>query len=178
MRVGRSNLLSWRFSPLLQVAELELLRCSRIVLRGHLRYWWHWLSVRPGPLWTSCRAVLPVPDLQQGPIEWPADYVGNAHLVQTPNLMWPFRRSRVRCSISKPITELSPLKGTPTPKIINTRVSLPTHIVQELCESRGGRPGLSVLTSILVSVDVKIYRTVLRHWSQLVPNMSTDIRGH
>ena len=29
-------------------------------------------------------------------------------------------------------------------------------IVQELCESRGGRPGLSVLTS-LVSVDVKLY---------------------
>ena len=31
------------------------------------------------------------------------------------------------------------------------------HIVQELCESRGGRPGLSVLKSLLVSVDVKIY---------------------
>ena len=31
------------------------------------------------------------------------------------------------------------------------------HIVQELCESRGGRPGLSVLTNLLVSVDVKIY---------------------
>ena len=30
-------------------------------------------------------------------------------------------------------------------------------IVQELCESRGGRSGLSVLTSLLVSVDVKIY---------------------
>ena len=25
------------------------------------------------------------------------------------------------------------------------------------CESRGGRPGLSVLTNLLVSVDVKIY---------------------
>ena len=48
-------------------------------------------------------------------------------------------------------------------------------IVQELCESRGGRPGLSVLTSLPVSVDVKIYCTVLRHWSQLVPNMSHDI---
>ena len=32
-----------------------------------------------------------------------------------------------------------------------------THIVQELCESRGGRPGLSVLMSLLVSVDVKLY---------------------
>ena len=30
-------------------------------------------------------------------------------------------------------------------------------IVQELCESRGGRPGLSVLTSLPVSVDVKNY---------------------
>ena len=29
-------------------------------------------------------------------------------------------------------------------------------MVQELCESRGGRPGLSVLTSLLVSVDVKL----------------------
>ena len=29
--------------------------------------------------------------------------------------------------------------------------------VQELCESRGGRPGLSVLTSLLDSVEVKIY---------------------
>ena len=28
-------------------------------------------------------------------------------------------------------------------------------IVQELCESRGGRPGLSVLTSLLVFVGVK-----------------------
>ena len=27
--------------------------------------------------------------------------------------------------------------------------------VQELCESGGGRPGLSVLTSLMVFVDVK-----------------------
>ena len=47
-----------------------------------------------------------------------------------------------------------------------------------LCESRGGRPGLSALTSFLVSVDVKQYWTMLTHWSQLVPTMSTDIRGH
>ena len=30
-------------------------------------------------------------------------------------------------------------------------------IVHELCESRGGRHGLSVLTSLLVSMDVKQY---------------------
>ena len=29
------------------------------------------------------------------------------------------------------------------------------YIVQKLCESQDGRPGLSVLTSLLVSVDVK-----------------------
>ena len=33
---------------------------------------------------------------------------------------------------------------------------LPAHIVQELCESPGGRPGLSVLTSLMVSVDIKL----------------------
>ena len=57
-----------------------------------------------------------------------------------------------------------------------------TVIVQELCESRGGRPELSVLTSLLASVDVKIYCTMLRHWSQLVPNIcqptSEDIKHH
>ena len=42
---------------------------------------------------------------------------------------------------------------------MNTSLSLAgnSFIVQELCESRGGRPGLSVLTSLLASVDVKIY---------------------
>ena len=39
----------------------------------------------------------------------------------------------------------------------NLRTHAALLIVQELCESRGGRPGLSVLTSLLVSVDVKIY---------------------
>ena len=53
------------------------------------------------------------------------------------------------------------------PSLINLMVSVDVKhhvyllgrrfIVQELCESRGGRPGLSVLTSLLVSVDVKIY---------------------
>ena len=52
------------------------------------------------------------------------------------------------------------------------------HIVQELCESWGGCPGLSFLTSLMVSVDVKQYWTILRHWFQLVPNISSDIRRH
>jgi len=38
-----------------------------------------------------------------------------------------------------------------------TTALVPCHIVQELCESRCSRPELSVLTSLLVSVDVKNY---------------------
>ena len=34
-------------------------------------------------------------------------------------------------------------------------ISLTDIIVQELCESRGSRPGLPVLMSLMVSVDVK-----------------------
>ena len=41
--------------------------------------------------------------------------------------------------------------------IISLLVSLDVVIVLELCDSRGGRPELSVLTSLLVSVDVKNY---------------------
>ena len=51
---------------------------------------------------------------------------------------------------------------------------LPLHSrVQELYESRGGRHGLPSLMSLTVSVDVKQHWTVLRHWSQFVPNTST-----
>ena len=38
--------------------------------------------------------------------------------------------------------------------------------VQELCESRGGRPGLSVLTSLMVSVDWR--KAILNHVHALV----------
>ena len=40
---------------------------------------------------------------------------------------------------------------------ISNKLNTSIEIVQELCESRGGRPGLSVLTSLLVSLDVKNY---------------------
>ena len=49
--------------------------------------------------------------------------------------------------------------------------------VWELCESQGSCPGLSILMSLMVCVGVKQHWTVLWHWSQFVPNMSTDIRG-
>ena len=38
-------------------------------------------------------------------------------------------------------------------------------IVQELCESRGGRPGLSALMSLMILVDVKL---ILNHAHALV----------
>ena len=59
--------------------------------------------------------------------------------------------------------------------------SLRIIIVQELCESWGGRPGLSVLTSLLVSVDVKLYRTMLRHilsLSLICQPTSEDVKQH
>ena len=45
-------------------------------------------------------------------------------------------------------------------------------------ESRDGCAGLSVLTRLMVSVDVKQHSTMLTHWPQIVPNMSADIPGH
>ena len=101
---------------------------------------------------------------------------------------WVFLNTRLTLVCLATLKETSSLNclrqktGSPS-TITNEDVLKPLFraqelIVQELCESRGGRPGLSVLTSRLVSVDVKIYCTVLRHWSQLVPNMSHDIWGH
>ena len=62
-----------------------------------------------------------------------------------------FPPSNNRGSLSLEITPLAWSKD----KIKRTLIIL--FIVQELRESRGGRPGLSVLTSLLVSVDVKLY---------------------
>ena len=52
--------------------------------------------------------------------------------------------------------------GTHAPELFTVTIKtlqfvISIFTVQELCESRGGRPGLSVLTSLLVSVDVKNY---------------------
>ena len=89
---------------------------------------------------------------------------------------WGSISKRLRTSQLVAVTTSTCCTCVRAPKLRALRHSL--CIVQELCESRGGRPGLSVLTSLLVSVDVKNYWTVLRHWSQLVPNMSNDIWGH
>ena len=46
--------------------------------------------------------------------------------------------------------------------------------VQELCESRGGRPGLPVLMGLMFYVDVKPRQhwTMLTHWSHCFPSIS------
>ena len=86
------------------------------------------------------------------------------------HFVWP--------SFSRPVHQSALIGLQSAPRAYSHSRFPRQNIVQELCESQGGRPGLSVLTSLLVSVDVKLYWTMLRHWSQLVPNMSTDIWGH
>ena len=68
-----------------------------------------------------------------------------------------------------------PNAGSNLLKIEFSQWSVCIFIVQELCESRGGHPGLFVPTSLLVSVDVKQYWTMLRHWSQLVNHHSRTL---
>ena len=57
-----------------------------------------------------------------------------------------FLRSQILCR----------LYNSPSDETIN-RVPPRAYAGQELCESRGGRPELSVLRNLLVSVDVKNY---------------------
>ena len=58
-------------------------------------------------------------------------------------------KSSWRLKINTPQSMLNP------PRYKKGQRSSDSRIVQELYESRGGRPGLSVLTSLLASVDVK-----------------------
>ena len=48
--------------------------------------------------------------------------------------------------------------------IIIIIINFVTARAQELCESLGGRPGLSVLMSLTVSVDVKHHVYLLTYW--------------
>ena len=62
-----------------------------------------------------------------------------------------FKSTAAHLFLFKSLSTLSCVFSSPSTS------SIFSPIVQELCESRGGRPGLSVLTSLLVSVDVKLY---------------------
>ena len=53
--------------------------------------------------------------------------------------------------------------------------------VQELCESRGGRPGLSVLISLTLSVDVKqhtLRASLSGTFLQTLPDLVSPLKGH
>ena len=63
----------------------------------------------------------------------------------------------VSCETSHASAASTPLGWISKTRYKKLLIHVESYIVQELCESRGGRPGLSVLTSLLVSVDVKIY---------------------
>ena len=65
--------------------------------------------------------------------------------------------SAVEPSLCRPLPTLSPSLISHLASVDVKQQENGMLIVQELCESRGGRPGLSVLTSLLVSVDVKNY---------------------
>ena len=65
----------------------------------------------------------------------------------------PYRQRIVGISTVQGLGERGPVQIS-TKGVLLKRL---TPIVQELCESRGGRPGLSVLTSLVASVDVKLY---------------------
>ena len=63
-------------------------------------------------------------------------------------------------SYESPALDISWVSLICQPDIPGHEAPPPHHLLgraQELCESRGGRPGLSVLTSLPVSVDVKLY---------------------
>ena len=63
----------------------------------------------------------------------------------------------VRSVAYRDLVTAAPVQYTYYCYYIFNKLNASIEIVLELCESRGGRPGLSVLTSLLVSVDVKIY---------------------
>ena len=74
------------------------------------------------------------------------DSVGRVHA----ETMQSGRERGVRGSFSRP-------QAPAEKQLAGLRHCHSSGAVWELCESRGGRPGLSVLTSLLVSVDVKLY---------------------
>ena len=67
-----------------------------------------------------------------------------------------FFYGRCLLHVLKRVAALTP-SGRALMRLKGSLTKLCKSIVQELCESRGGRPGLSVLTSLLASVDVKLY---------------------
>ena len=126
------------------------------------------------------------PQRPSGKISFPSSHracwgLRSSVTLSRPCLHWPSWSSsyRARRELKSSVTLSCPCSHWPSccsshsARIIKLSVTLsritaihptvPTERVQELCESRGGRPGLSFLTSLMVFVDVKQYWTMLRH---------------
>ena len=78
----------------------------------------------------------------------------DVHSKSKPRFPAPFLQTLPEMITSQKGRSLSPRVCPPTWPLCLT-LSAHSVRVQELCESRGGRPGLSVLMSLTVSVDVK-----------------------
>ena len=100
------------------------------------------------------------------------------HLAVYPICLSLFISSFPSLLASVPFPGFTPLYFPSLHLYFHCRGMTGAHRVQELCESWGGHPGLSVLMSLLVSAVVKQYWIMLMYWCQLVPNMSSDSWGH
>ena len=78
----------------------------------------------------------------------------HASAVSTP-LRWTDSKTRYKKLVSRVESHASAVSLLESGEWSYIKAINSSFIVQELCESRGGRPELSVLTSLLVSVDVK-----------------------
>ena len=73
-----------------------------------------------------------------------------------PDLVTPLKGALfISAQVPATVVTRRPQKGVGTNATVEATQR--PFIVQELCESRGCRPGLSVRTSLLVSVNVKLY---------------------
>ena len=72
---------------------------------------------------------------------------------------WDYLQADIRPSLSRPAGARRTRERKCSTFCLEKRRAGRRHLVrvQEPCESGGGRPGLSVLTSLMVSVDVKQY---------------------
>ena len=152
--------------PVYLTAYLQLRYCLSVCLSPSLPF----SSLLLPPATRLCRTSLRRrgPPREERHTQTPHPFEGT-----TPSIYTAVHRSRF-----SPAFFLSVPGPALSPRLFSFSISVAPFGPVQLCESRGGRPGLPVLISLMVSVDVKQHWTMHTHWSQFVPNMSTDIRVH